>query len=586
MPRLLAPVLAVSLASAYQLDTVIPVPMRAPSECAHGCAAWADLAGSHNTARQAAVDALWADAVAERGAGASCAIPANWGVPQGAVCYCRGTASAPTSAWGICSEPDVPTPQQVNLQYGASGTELQVAWVTADRGAPLVRAPLVELCAEGAPCVNVSGASTRAPEPQLPSRVLTFSLVPLPAAATAAGARFTYRALPGTAAAAWSRVFSVATPAAGATQTLAIFGDQGLYPYSSVGNLIDDAKRGWAAGGIQGVVHLGDLAYNMAMSNGTRGDAYMYALEPLLSSVPWLSAEGNHELEGSPSISPSLSPPSLLPHPPVSLPLPQGSPFGVYCPLAEDCESRYLKQIAGYLVAGRASGSGTNRYFSLDVGLLHVVVFNTMNYLGLGENVRAKQLAWLEEDLRKASAPEQRARVPWILVASASPCAPPPPSSHPLSPTPHLRSLAPLPFAAHVPMYCSAVGQTGVGGDSRADIEPLLLSASVDLYMYGHVHSYEATWPVGPDGAVAAQSYINPRAPVHVLTGAGGPPGSPDTYPATRPVWSRANYSSWSFGRLQVFNATHLTFSQLDNVAGAVVDSFTIVQEGRAKRFQ
>ena len=421
----LAAAAALAPTSAYQLDTVIPVPMRAPAECAHGCAQWSDLQGSYSTASQAAVDALWADPAAQRAAGAACAIPANLGVPMGAVCYCAGTAAARTSAWGACSEPDVPTPQQVNLQYGASGAELQVAWVTADRGAPLVRPPLVELCAEGGSCVNISGAATRAPEPQLPSRVLTFAFVPLPAAATAAGARFTYRALPGTAAAAWSREFAVALPAAGAVQTLAIFGDQGLYPYSSVGNLIDDARAG--AGGVQGVLHLGDLAYNMGMSNGTRGDAYMYALEPLLSAVPWITVEGNHELEGS--------------------------PFGVYCPAAENCEGRYLNQTAGYLVAGKASGSGTNRFFSLDVGLVHVVVYNTMNYLGLGADVRASQLAWLEADLAKASAPAQRRRVPWILVAT------------------------------HVPMYCSAVGQTDVGGDSRKDIEPLLLAAGVDLYM-------------------------------------------------------------------------------------------------------
>ena len=379
-------------ASAYQLDTVIPVPMRAPAECPHGCAQWADLANSHNDASQAAVDRLWASKVAEREAGASCAIPANWGAPMAAYCYCAGVPAAHTAAWGACSEPDVPTPQQVNLQFGASGAELQVAWVTADRGAPLVRAPLVELCAAGA-CVNVSGSAARAPEPQLPSRVLTFAFVPLPAAATAPGARFTYRALPGTAAAAWSREFAVALPAAGAAQTLAVFGDQGLYPYSSVGNLIDDAAAGWAAGGIQGVLHLGDLAYNMAMSNGTRGDSYLYALEPLLSTVPWIAVEGNHELEGS--------------------------PFGAYCPKDQFCESRYLNQTAGYLVAAKASGSNTNRYFSLDVGLVHVVVYNTMQYLGLGGDVRAAQLAWLAADLAKASAPAQRKRVPWVIVASA-----------------------------------------------------------------------------------------------------------------------------------------------------------------------
>ncbi len=77
-------------------------------------------------------------------------------------------------------------------------------------------------------------------------------------------------------------------------------------------------------------------------------------------------------------------------------------------------------------------------------------------------------------------------------------------------------------------------------------------------------------------------SLLNPRAPVHVLTGAGGPPGAADVFPTPGPAWRRASYSGWSFGRMVVHNATHLTFSQVDNAAGRVVDEFTIVQEGRA----
>ena len=329
----------------------------------------------------------------------------------------------------------------------------------------------------------------------------------------------------------------------------------------------------------------------MGMSNGTRGDGYMYSLEPLLATIPRASAEGNHELEGAsrggkqhqdrPQCAPTTAdpPPTARSHCHRA-----GSPFGVYCPAAEFCEGRYLNQTAGYLVAGRASGSGTNRYYSLDVGLVHLVVYNTMQYLGLGADMRAAQLAWLEADLKKASAPAQRARVPWIVVASESGAlrwwgGEWATRAHPLTSC-HAHA---LPLPAHIPMYCSAEGQTGVGGDSRKDIEPLLLAAGVDLYLYGHVHSYEASWPVGPNGTVVAQSYVNARAPVHVLAGAGGPPGGPDVYPASRPAWSRATYSSWSYGRLQVFNATHLTYSQHDNVAGAVVDSFTLVQEKRAE---
>jgi hypothetical protein len=467
------------------------------------------------------VDSLWASAVAERDAGSSCAIPANLGVPLGAACYCAGVPAAHSTAWGYCTEPEVPYPQQVNLQYGASGAELQVAFVTADRGAPLVRAPIVEACAlGGGGCVNASGYTTRAPEPQLPSRVLSYSFVPLPPALTAPGSRFTYRALPGTEPAAWSREFLVSLPTAGAPQRMAVFGDQGLYPFSSVGNLIDDAR----AGAINSVLHLGDLAYNLAMANGSRGDGYMYALEPLLSGNPMIYTEGNHELEGS--------------------------PFGAYCPAAENCEGRFLNQSAGYLVAAAASGTGTNRYFSIDVGLLHIVVYNTMQYLGLGDDLKRQQLAWLRSDLEKASAPAQRERVPWILLAT------------------------------HVPMYCSAIGEESVGGDSRKDIEPLLLEFGVDLYLYGHVHAYEATWPIA-NGKVT-RTLVNAPAPVHVLTGAGGPPGAPDVFNASAPRdFTRATYSKWSYGRLTAYNATHLSFEQVDNEAGTVVDAFTLVQEVR-----
>ena len=53
--------------------------------------------------------------------------------------------------------------------------------------------------------------------------------------------------------------------------------------YSSIGNLIDDVKNRK----IDFIVHLGDLAYNMAMNNGSRGDGYMLAFQPVLSKIPW-----------------------------------------------------------------------------------------------------------------------------------------------------------------------------------------------------------------------------------------------------------------------------------------------------------
>jgi hypothetical protein len=291
MARFLPTLLCIAPAYGYMYDTLISAPMQAPSVCQHGCARWSDLKSSFSTASQPAVDKLWVSAASQAAAGSSCAMPGNLGVPQGASCYCAGTAAAPTSAWGWCSEPAVPYPQQLNLQYGASGAELQVAFVTADRGAQQVGQPLVELCSlDSGSCLNVTGHTERMLEPQTTSRILSFSFVPLPPSWTMPGANLTYRALPATDPAAWSAVQQLSIPPATAVQRFALFGDQGVYPYSNIGNLMDHQ----AGGDISSIILLGDLAYNLGMDNGTRGDGYLYAMEPVLSHIPWITLIGNH----------------------------------------------------------------------------------------------------------------------------------------------------------------------------------------------------------------------------------------------------------------------------------------------------
>jgi len=57
----------------------------------------------------------------------------------------------------------------------------------------------------------------------------------------------------------------------------------------------------------------------------------------------------------------------------------------------------------------------------------------------------------------------------------------------------------------------------------------------VDLVIQAHEHSYERLWPVYRDN-ILAKNYINPAAPVHIISGAAGcgegidPMGSPGMY--------------------------------------------------------
>lgn len=73
----------------------------------------------------------------------------------------------------------------------------------------------------------------------------------------------------------------------------------------------------------------------------------------------------------------------------------------------------------------------------------------------------------------------------------------------------------------------AALGEQTAGAmqaSMLADLEPLMLKYGVDIYAAGHQHQYESMFPV-KHGQPTAKNFVNPAAPVHFLTGNGGPPG-------------------------------------------------------------
>jgi hypothetical protein len=191
----------------------------------------------------------------------------------------------------------------------------------------------------------------------------------------------------------------------------------------------------------------------------------------------------------------------------------------------------------------------------------------------------AAQLDWLRRDLQQAAA--NREAVPWIIVAS------------------------------HFPIYCSSVSLNGVrqndtyngtlpelspklqsagksyrgcigAGEefvetSRADLEPLLLEFGVDVYFGAHMHAYESTWPV-KNNTKQADNFINPTAPVHITTGAGGAPGW-DTFGDNWGPWTRKQIVAWGYGRLVAYNASMLSYTHVLNANSSVVDEVLIQQQ-------
>eukprot|EP00041_Stephanoeca_diplocostata_P011948 m.198369 g.198369 ORF g.198369 m.198369 type:complete len:437 (+) comp18745_c0_seq1:160-1470(+) len=164
-------------------------------------------------------------------------------------------------------------------------------------------------------------------------------------------------------------------------------------------------------------------------------------------------------------------------------------------------EAQY--HFAGYLNRLRMPvvGSGPlNRfYYSFNYGPVHFVVYSSEHPFDEG----SEQWEFIKNDLEAASAPAQRARTPWIIMWS------------------------------HRPLYCSDLGTweercVHEAAEYRANIEAMMVKASVDLHISGHNHQYERSYPVHgcskdySTGCAIVKSYHNAPSPVYIVNGAAG----------------------------------------------------------------
>lgn len=142
-----------------------------------------------------------------------------------------------------------------------------------------------------------------------------------------------------------------------------------------------------------------------------------------------------------------------------------------------------------------AAGEGVNTmYFSWDAGLVHYIAISTELWFGVGNLGKVgveSLLKWLREDLTAAQA--NRHNVPWIIAHG------------------------------HRDIYCS----TGDDSDCflaalevRLLLEPLFHEFGVDIWINGHEHSYERTYPLYK--GKSDRSNVNPAATIYVVTGAAG----------------------------------------------------------------
>ncbi|RMX42635.1 hypothetical protein pdam_00010287 [Pocillopora damicornis] len=225
----------------------------------------------------------------------------------------------------------------------------------------------------------------------------------------------------------------------------AIYGDMGYTNAVSLNRLIKEASDG----DFDAVIHAGDLAYDMYEKYGTTGDEFMNSIQPIATKVPYMALPGNHE---------------------------QMYNFTHFVHRFSNME----------LGVGETSGSGTSLWWSMDIGLIHFVAFDSeVYYYYSNKGQIQRQLNWLEADLIKAN--QNRERTPWIVSL------------------------------AHKSWFMEKTDFSVFG--------PLLHKYGVDLHLCGHAHNYQRLYPTYNDSVEYPTDnhvYVNPKFKTVIVAGSAG----------------------------------------------------------------
>ncbi|KAL0280763.1 UNVERIFIED_CONTAM: hypothetical protein PYX00_001966 [Menopon gallinae] len=409
---------------------------------------------------------------------------------------------------GVSCKIDHFQPEQVHLSFGNNLTEMFVTWTTYSQ----TSSSIVEYGIDGL-ILKKTGESVKFVDGGVEKRTIYIHKVKL----THLTPNSTYLYHCGSNEG-WSSLFSFHTPPDDINWSprIALFGDMGSFNAQSLSRLQQEAQRGL----YDVIIHIGDFAYDMDTDEGRVGDEFMRQIESIAAYVPYMTVPGNHE-------------------------------------------EKY--NFSHYRARFTMPGDNEGLYYSFNFGPIHFIGISSevYYYLNYGLKQMVKQYDWLQNDLKEATYPENRADRPWIITLG------------------------------HRPMYCSNddsddctfekdILRVGLPILNWFGLEDLFYEKGVDMEIWAHEHSYERTWPLYNNevynGSFDAP-YTNPGAPVHIITGSAGCNEFVDKFINNPKPWSAFRSSDYGYTRLTAFNKTHLYLEQVsDDKEGAVIDWFWLIK--------
>ena len=272
------------------------------------------------------------------------------------------------------------------------------------------------------------------------------------------------------------------------------------------------------------ILFLGDMAYDLDDDHGTNGDLFLNSIQPIASRIPFMIAQGNHES------------------------------------WQHDTQDHFKYR---FMMPGNSS----NFWYSFNTGVAHFLIWSGEFVIQNKTDLQEQLIEFMEQDLSSVNL----AQTPWVIGL------------------------------AHRPYYCSAdYTIVGLGEEVprerhnkdclsqgyrvREAFEDILYRHRIDLGLHGHVHAYERIAPVYQNETVPSNyddqhTHINAQAPVTIIT---GNPGQQESYaPVSKtPLpFSMAQSDEVGYGRLTVFNSTHLLFEQVRSADKEVLDYVWLIKE-------
>ncbi|OMJ81218.1 hypothetical protein SteCoe_18334 [Stentor coeruleus] len=318
-----------------------------------------------------------------------------------------------------------------------------------------------------------------------------------------------------------SFVFSGRTPGhdINTSYKMMIFGDLGTHYHGQ--KSLNLMKTMTETQEILGIMHMGDIGYNLEYDQGLIGDKFLDMIKPIATTHAYMTMPGNHE---------------------------QANNFTAY------------KQ--RFLMPRNEASQNSSYFYSLNIGHVHYICLNTNPFLIIEQKSERKTMInWLKDDLFKAN--NNRNNVPWIIILHH-----------------HTFYCTLNPNMEMSRKDCEVQAEI-----IRNALEDIYYENKVDLVLAGHVHRYERQASIYKNqtilGDVDEQNkHVNAKAPIYIVSGSAGnrsnknDPSSPYNY-----LWTRFVSDDFGFGMLTMINKTTLLWEQFSSESDKMIDYVYIIKQ-------